>query len=194
MIRLHATRKLFERLPLNEDGQFAIAPRSQWLFDQAALDINPLSDWHGNLITLQRRNTLLLVHDATRFPLVLPVVTKPDLAELNDRFVDVLMNTLLKCGADDAQMKTAHAYLRPLQVDTQCSRSEQGTLNRMKDELEHLLWYDKVNIAGLSGYRTGAWLADTPRTVKGKGYLWPQKEMLNLLGRLAKSMDYGGES
>ena len=193
MIHLHATRKLFEKLPLTEQGLFAATPRSQWLFNQPALNINPLSGWHGNLINVQRRNTLLLVHDATRFPLVLPALTKPDFAELNDCFVDALMNTLLKCGADDAQMKAAHQHLRPLQVDTQCNISEKGTFNRMKDELEHLLWYDKVNITELSAYRTGAWLADTPRTMKGKGYLWPQKEMLNLLDRLAKAMNDGGE-
>ncbi len=85
-------------------------------------------------------------------------------------------------------MSVAHKHLCPLQVDTQCSRSEQGTLNRMKDEIEHLLWYDRVNIVELSGYRIGAWLADTPRTVKGKGFLWPQKEMLGLLDRLANTV------
>lgn len=191
MIQIHATRKLFEKLPLTSTGQFAITPRTQWLFEQTALDINPLSGWHGNLISLQRRNTLLLVHDATRFPLVLPALTKPDWQELNDRFADALMNTLLKCDATDAQLEAAQHALRPLQMDSHCNRSVQGTLNRMKDEIEHLLWHDQANITELSGYRVGAWLADSPRNVKGQGSLWPKKEMLALLDRLANTANSG---
>lgn len=191
MIQIHATRKLFEKLPLTSTGQFAVTPATQWLFEQTALDTNPLSGWHGNLISLQRRNTLLLVHDATRFPLVLPALTKPDWQELNDRFADALMNTLLKCGATEAQMEAAQQALRPLQVDTDCSRSVQGTLNRMKGDIEHLLWYDQANIAELSGYRLGAWLADRPCNVKDRGCVWPQKEMLALLSRMANADGHG---
>lgn len=189
MIQLHATRKLFERLPLDEQGRFLATPRSAWLFELPALEDNPLSGWHGNLVNYQRRNCVLLVHDATRFPLFLPALTKPDFAELNDRFVDALMNTLLKCGADQDQLDTAQRYLRPLQVDSHCNRSAQGTLNRMGQDLEHALRYDNINIAEITGYRQGAWMAQTPRTVKGQGVLWPQKAMLEVLTRLASRDD-----
>jgi len=185
VIQLQATHKLYERLPLTSDGQFNVTPRTEWIYKQPLLDINPLSHWHGNLVTLQRRNCVLLVHDETRFPLVLPALTKPDFVELNDRFDDALMNTLLKFGAEGSHMETAHRYLRPLQVDTQCSRSVQGTLNRMKEEFDHLLHYDQLNVAEITGYNAGAWLAESPRTVKGRGYLWPHKEMMGLLSRLA---------
>ncbi len=184
MIQLHATRKLFERLPLDEQGRLAASPRSAWLFEALVLEGNPLSGWHGSLVNYQRRNCVLLVHDVTRFPLFLPTMNKPDFAELNDRFVDTLMNTLLKCGADQDQLDTAQHYLRPLQVDTHCNRSAQATLNRMEQDLEHALRYDNINIAEITGYRQGAWMAQTPRTVKGQGVLWPQKAMLELLSRL----------
>ncbi|MEA3588161.1 hypothetical protein J6I75_07325 [Pseudidiomarina sp. 1APP75-27a] len=184
MIRLHATRKLFEKLPVDKDGKLSATERTAWIYEKPTLDINPLSGWHGHLVTLQRRQCLLMAHDATRFPLVLPALTKPDFAELNDRFTDTFMNTLLKCGANELHLETADKYLRPLQVDTECNRSVQGTLNRMKDEFEHQLYFDRLNVAEMTGYNAGAWLADTPRTVKGKDYLWPNKEMLTLLSRL----------
>lgn len=184
MIQLHATRKLFERLPLTENGQLPLTARSEWLREQPPLDINPLSGWHGNLVTLQRRNCLLLVHDKTRFPVVLTALTKPDFIELNDRFEDALMNTLLKCGADDALLDAAHQYLRPLQVDSQCNRSVQGTLNQMKQDIEHIVWYDNLNVANMLGYSLGAWLADRPCNAKGRGCLWPQEEMFALLASL----------
>lgn len=181
MIQLHATRKLFDRLPLDQDGRLAETPRTAWLFKQASPDRNPLSDWHGHLVRFQRRQCVLMVHDATRFPLVLPAMVGREFAELNDRFADALMNTLLKCGADERILDAAQRLLGPLQVDTRCNRSVQGTLNRMKLELEHILWFDQVDIAELTGYRLGAWLADRPCGVKGQGWLWPQREMIALL-------------
>lgn len=187
MLRLHATRKLFQRLSLNDQGALPVTPASQWLFDRALPEINPLDNWHGHLVTLQRRNCLLMVHDATRFPLVLPALTKPDLAELNHWFIDALMNTLLKCGAGDSLIEAAHRHVAPLVVDTSSDRSVQATLHRMKEEIEHLLWYEHANIADLSGYRLGAWLAHTPRSVRGRTYLWPDKEMLKLLQGLQEN-------
>ena len=56
----------------------------------------------------------------------------------------------------------------------------------MKDEFEHQLYYDRLNIADMISYNAGAWLADTPRSVKGqKAVLWPKDAMLTLLERLA---------
>ncbi|WP_322406338.1 hypothetical protein U0358_11255 [Idiomarina sp. PL1-037] len=186
MLKLHATRKLFDKLTLTSDDALPVTPMSEWLYEKPNLDINPLSGWHGHLVTLQRRNCVLMAHDSTRFPLVLPALKKADFAELNDRFVDTFMNTLLKCGANEAHLETADKYLRPLQVDSDCSRSVQGTLNRMRDEFEHQLYYDRLNIADMTGYNAGAWLADTPRSVKGqKTVLWPKDAMLTLLERLA---------
>lgn len=187
MIKLHATKKLYEKLPVDKDGYLPRTKRTEWLYEQPVLVINPLSGWHAHLVVLQRRNCILMAHDTTCFPLVLPALTKPDFAELNDRFVDVFMNTLLKCGAEEAHLEAAHQYLRPFQMDTDCNRSVQGTLNRMKDEFEHLLDYDGLNIAEMTGYSAGAWLADTPRTVKGNGTLWPKNAMLELLSRLSSN-------
>lgn len=183
MIRLHASKKLFEKLPLNEEGMLYLTPNTQSLYQQAALDNNPLSGWHGHLVTMQRRNCVFFVHDETRFSLLLPALTKPDFADLNDLFIDVFMNTLLKCGADDRHMTAAQQYLRPLQVDTQCNRSVQGTLNRVKFEVECMLEDEPVDLAEVAGYSVGAWLSDAPRNIKGKGMLWPDRAMLELLER-----------
>ena len=185
MIQLHATKKLFQQLPLAADGTLPSTPRSQWLFDQPPLESNPLSGWHGNLITLQRRKCILLVHDQTRFPVFLPALKKAGVAELNDRFVDGFMNTLLKCGADDAQMESAQRRLRPLRVDTSCDRSVQGTSNWMRQYLEHAVMAEGINLAETLGYGLGAVLADIPYSVRGrKGYIYPDKEMLALLAAL----------
>lgn len=185
MMQLHATIKLMSRLPVDASGCLPATPRSQWLFEQPVLDVNPLSGWQGHYFTLQRRNCVLLVHEHTRFPVFMPNLLKQDFNEFNERFVDSFMNTLLKCGADEALMDTAQRYLRPFQVDTKSNRSALGTLNVMRADTEHMLSYEYANIAEMTGYRIGAWLADRPCSAKGRGFMWPQREMLTLLAALA---------
>lgn len=176
MIQLHVTKKLLEKLPIDDLGFLPVQDKSQWLAEKTEIERNPLSGWHGNILTIQRRNCILLVHDETRFPVFIPCLTKPDFAALDYHFTDCFMNTLLKCGASEQQMENAHKLLEPLQVDSDCSRSVQGTMNQMKKDIEHLIWYDDVDVSQITGNRVGAWLADRPCNVKGqKDCIWPQK-------------------
>ena len=169
MIKIHATKKLFAKLPVSNSGEL-IEPK------------NPLSGWHANLITLQRRNCILMVHDSTRFPLFIPCLTKPDFSNINWYFEDALMNTLLKLGANQQQLDTAISLLGELSFDTTCDRSVQGTMNQMKGDIEYMLRYENANVTDLSAYRTAVWLSDRPCTVKTqKKCIWPQKAMLALL-------------
>ncbi len=180
MIRLHCTKKLLAKLPLHASGSL----KRKRPLPHAANDESesPLSRWHANLLTIQRRNCVLFVHDRTRFPLLATCLTKPDLAELDWWFQDAFMNTLLKSGATEAQMDAAERALAELVCDSECDRSVQATMNRMGQDLEHQIWYDRLSISDLAPYRTGAWLADRPCTIKGiKGWIWPQREMLALL-------------
>ena len=180
MIRLHCTKKLLAKLPLRSNGSL----RRKRLLPYAVNDEpeSPLSSWHANLLTIQRRNCVPFVHDSTRFPVLATCLTKPDFTELDWWFQDAFMNTLLKSGANEAQMDAAESALAELVCDSECDRSVQATMNRMGQELEHLIWYDRLSISDLAPYRAGAWLADRPCTVKGvKGAIWPQREMLALL-------------
>ena len=183
MIRLHCTQKLFAKLPVNANGRLPNT-KGRPLAANDAGD-SPLSGWHANLLTLQRRNCVLFVHGTTRFPVLLTCLTKPDFAELDYWFQDGLMNTLLKGGANQAQLDAAARSLAPLQCDTLRDRSVQGTLNQMKQDVEHMLWYDRLPIENLGPYSTGVWLAERPCGVRGgKDYVWPMKAMLALLDRV----------
>ena len=88
MIQIHATKKLLAKMP----AQTKPGPE-----DILAAPQSKLGSWHANLLTIQRRNCLLLVHDQTRFPVFIPALTKPDFAKIDRFFDDALMNTLLKC-------------------------------------------------------------------------------------------------
>jgi hypothetical protein len=182
MITIHATKKLHAKLPLNPEGLLAGKQLSEP--SPLATINNPLSGWHANLITLQRRNCVLLVHDVTRFPLFIKSLAKADFTNLQWHFEDALMNTLLKLGANQNQLDAAASLLEPCQFNTECNRSVQGTMNQMKGDIEHMLWYDQANLEDISSYKTSVWLADRPCTVKGmKDCVWPHKAMLALLAQ-----------
>jgi hypothetical protein len=188
MIAIHATKKLYAHLPV-------VALMKQRGIEESAANAldsanaasrlprdNPLSGWHANLLTLQRRNCVLLVHDATRFPLFMKSFVKADFANFDRLFADTLMNTLLKVGANQTQMNSASALLAPCRFDTDCNRSVQGTLNQMAGDIEHMLRFDHAKLDDICSYRTGAWLADRPCMLKGqKDCIWPDRAMLALL-------------
>lgn len=180
-IQIHSTKKLYAKLPLNAEGK-VISKRNPLSVVSDAATSNPLSGWHANLLNFQRRNSVILVHDATRFPLFITGLLKADFAEFDWHFTDTFMNTLLKLGANQQQMERAESLLAPCRIDHICDRSVQGTMNRMAGDIEHMLWYDNLQLQDISAYRTGAWLADRPCTVKGlKDFIWPKKAMLALL-------------
>lgn len=59
-------------------------------------------------------------------------------------------------------------------------------MNQMKGDVEHGLWMEEVDVANITGYRTGARLADRPCTIKGqKECVWPAKAMFALLEGMA---------
>ncbi len=80
---LHCTKKLYAKLPekvkVAEQTASAIGIQAQWL------------NWHANLITIQRRQCVIAVHDATRFTLFIPCLTKKDFANLDWHLNDVFM-------------------------------------------------------------------------------------------------------
>jgi len=186
MITIHATKKLLSTLPVDEQGRLPVAHR----FDNQQDTDKPRSSgsWHANLLTIQRRNCLLFIHDETRFPVFMPALTKPDLANLNFLFEDALMNTLIKCGANHQHMTHASMTLQSMQFDTVCNRSVQGTLSRMGKMAERLIDSDGLKVGEISGYHVSAWLADFPCTMKGqKDCIWPKSTFLALLDGLADS-------
>lgn len=181
MIQIHATKKLLAKMP----AQTKPGPE-----DILAAPQSKLGSWHANLLTIQRRNCLLFVHDQTRFPVFIPALTKPHFAKIDRFFGDALMNTLLKCGATQEQLDTAAALLQPLAFVGGTDRSVLGTLNQLGQDIDHIIYFDSLNVADIAGYAVSAWLADRPCHVKGqKDCIWPKDAFLDLLDRLSVEAD-----
>jgi len=180
MITIRCTRKLLERLPVDAGQEL----RSKHSDHFAANDATPtvLSGWHANLLTMQRRQSVLLVHDTTRFPVFIPALKRSDFTTFDYRFVDSFMNTLLKTGAEDELMQVAVSRLAPILIEETSDRSVLGTLNNMVQQIQFAIDDGEIAIADITGYRIGAWLADTPWHARGiTGAIWPADEMADLL-------------
>ena len=175
---LHCTKKLYAKLPEKvkaaEQPAPAIGIQAQWL------------NWHANLLTIQRRQCVIAVHNATRFAVFIPGLTQKNWANFSWHFNDVFINTLLKSDMPPELVNAATTNYQSLTFDTTCDRSVQGTMNQMALDVEFGLQNKRQALADVSPYRLSAWLSHRPCTVKGqKDCVWPDKAMAKLLTKLA---------
>ncbi|WP_240219786.1 DUF6933 domain-containing protein [Rheinheimera hassiensis] len=174
-VNLHCTKKLFEQLSISRFGAGETCSTAQ---------ANPLLNWHANIVTIQRKQNLVFINDATRYAVFILCVLKSDLSRLSILFQDVFINSLMKAGLSSELVEKAALYLQDAEVslDTECSRSVQGTMRLMVSDVEITLSYRKQKITDLLPYSTSLMLSDRPCTIKGlKGVIWPIREMENLL-------------
>ncbi len=86
-------------------------------------------------------------------------------------------------------VNAAATNYQPLTFDTKCNRSVQGTMNQVAQEIDYGLYYKNTSVADISPYRYSANLSHRPCGVKGqKEYIWPDKEMAQLLQKLPKKL------
>ena len=157
---IHSTHKLAAKLP--------------------NVSSTPLGSWHANLYVIDRRNCVMFCHDQTRFVLFMAGLKKADFASLDFWFEDIFGNAMLKLGYEPGLLEKALGLLDPLQFDTSCNRSVQGSMRTVRAmELEALLM-DVPDVLDLPIYSVSAYLNHRPVTTKGmKGSecLWPDKAM-----------------
>ncbi len=122
---IHCTQKLAAKLPN--------------VSKQALSETNPLGSWHANLYVIDRRNCIMFCHDQTRFTLFMAGLKKADFANLDFWFQDLYANTMLKLGYDTALIEKVMTLVDPLQFDTVCDRSVQGTMRVSRQELDGYL-------------------------------------------------------
>lgn len=178
-MRIHVTKKMAEKL----------TKAGHTISQGPEPDTSILGEWHANIMTIQRRQCVLFVHDQTRFSLTLTGVTQKELKGLTHWFKDMLANTLFKHGFPDALIGRATDHVGELSFDTQCSRSVQGTLRTTAIDLESHTW-DGTHIMDLGPYSLSASLCERPIRIKGmkeSECLWPVHEMRKLLEHLPEA-------
>lgn len=166
---LHCSQKLAAKLP-----DVSTAPLEE---------TSSLGSWHGHLITLDRRQCMMLCHDATRYALFLPGLRKADFTELGSQwFRPLYLATLAVLGCPEAQIKKVELALGPLHFDTVTDRSVQGSLRVAKQDLEAWL-YRVPNVMDLDPLKVCCWLNERPTTIYGQ-LVWPERAMLEVVAAL----------
>jgi len=128
----------------------------------------------------------MFCHDKTRFCLFIPALKKTDLENLDFWFRDVFANTMLKLNYETTTIEKALTFITPLEFDTNCDRSVQGTMRIAHDDL-HSILINTPNLTDLSDaplYSISAQLNERPVTtkhLKSSEYLWPAREMKNFI-------------
>jgi hypothetical protein len=89
-------------------------------------------DWYANLIWIDRRKCLLLMHAGTRFPVVATDVRTPDLRPLTSFCVRLIAKAL----SDERLPRTSLGPLDPSEarIARTADRSVLGTMNRVVEE------------------------------------------------------------
>jgi hypothetical protein len=145
-------------------------------------EASPLGSWHGHLFTIDRRECVLCMHDATRYALFLPGLRKAQFAELSDWFRMLYLASLAAFGCSDTQLKKVELVLGRVRYDTATDRSVQGSLRVAKQDLEAMV-HRVPNVMALDPLATSCQLSDRPATIHGK-WVRPEKAMLGLIGAL----------
>lgn len=145
-------------------------------------ETSPLGGWHGHLFTLDRRQFVMFMHDATRYALFLPGLRKAQFTELGDWFRSLYLATLAAFGCSDTQIKKVELTIGPVRYDTATDRSVQSSLCVAKQDLEAQLC-GVPDVMELDPVAVSCRLSHRPATVHGK-WLWPEKAMLEQIGAL----------
>lgn len=80
-MQIQATKKLLDKLPFEK---------------VEATEGNPLYDWHANLLTIDRRQTVVLMNDLTRYAVVLYGVKAKDFKRFDELVKEAIREVFLK--------------------------------------------------------------------------------------------------
>ncbi len=146
-------------------------------------ETSPLGSWHGHLLTFDRRQCVMLCHDATRYVLFLPGLRKEHFAEFEARcFRPLYLATLAALGCPVAWIKKTELALGSMRFDTATDRSVLGSLNISASDTE--VWLQReANVMDIDPLAVSCKLNGRPMTLRGKT-IWPAKAMRELVSRL----------
>ena len=144
--------------------------------------------WHGNIIHIFRRKSVLLVSDEIRFTLFIPGLVKKDFSDFEQVFIHHFERTLGYMNANPAQIAQAKLLLGGFSFHKTHNQSVLGTLNDLKVGIDYIL---KERFGRLpeteEEYRwIVTFLNETPCSGKDlKGVVFPDREILTQIDRVS---------
>jgi hypothetical protein len=143
---------------------------------------NPLGIWHAHLNIIDRRQCVMFCHDTTRFVLFQAGLKKEQFNNLRQLHKELYKCALISMGVSDSSIKRVELAVGPAMFDTSIDRSVLGTLNQSRRDFDHFI-FDYRNILEVDPVIAARWLNERPMRARGM-LLWPDKSMLELVGKL----------
>ena len=164
----HCTKTLAAKLPVVSEAPLT--------------DVNPIGSWHAHLHLIDRRQCVMFCHDTTRFILFQAGLRKEQFSNMGQLHKDLFKFALISMGVTDSGIKRVELAAGPTQFDTATDRSALGTLNQSRSKFDHFI-FDYRNILEVDSVIAARWLNETPMGARGV-LIWPEKSMLELVGKL----------
>ena len=159
---IHCTKKLAVKIPS--------------VSKVALEETSPLGSWHAHLYIIERRQCVLFCHDASRFMLFLPGVTKQHFVDLGDHHRELFLATLRAFKVDEVRLKAVALALGPVRYDTATNRSVLGSMKTARSDLGAWL-YLMPNIMAVDPVELAHDINQRPASIS-KEWIRPNKVML----------------
>lgn len=124
----------------------------------------------------------MFCHDSTRFILFKAGLKKEQFNNLGVLHRELFQSALISIEVPDSSIKRVELAMGPAQFDMSTDRSVLGTLNQSRSDFDYFI-SDYNNILEIDPVIAARWLNHRPLTARGT-WLWPDKSMLELIGRL----------
>ncbi len=105
-------------------------------------DTDPITLWHANLLTLDRRKCVLFTNDKTRYSFLVPGLKKPDFQRLGEIFLDNLFRCMLNDGIDQKGIEKVLNACSSSCFTKTSSKSVLGTMNDIADIIKWTVYHD----------------------------------------------------
>jgi hypothetical protein len=164
---IHCTKKLLDELRITPD--------------QAATDYDPLFSWSANVITLNRRKTVVLMCELNRYIVVLYGLKAKDFKEFGQRIVEAIRQTLLQEQVNPAVIEHYLADAGEPVFAKSKDRSQTARLSQACDTVEFIARNKEASDPVSIGIRGSQLLVGGS---SGQQYFYPGEKMMDDLKRL----------
>ncbi|UGB30656.1 plasmid pRiA4b ORF-3 family protein [Metabacillus sp. B2-18] len=149
-----------------------------------SVEENTLFSWHANLITVNRRKTLVLMNDSNRYTIVLHGLKATDFKKINELILGAVKETFQAEGVHDSVIEQYLIQAKDISYSTTKNRSFIARLNKA---CEHVYFYEgDFNLQLLNQPFVNK---QTSRLIVGEGnnkYTRPNEDLYSDLGNLVE--------
>lgn len=183
---IQCTKKLLDKLGITAEE----AINQERLKKEQGENHDPLFSWHANLITIDRRKAMILVNDASKYPIVLYRPQAKDYKKLNDIIKAAIRTVLTEEGFREEIIESYMMECGTADFTRTGSKSALAAMNYVASMISYNTEYLKEDQL-LQEYLS-RFLGNFMVKIEGK-YAYPKDYLMGLLERYAQTDDNGNK-